>query len=409
MASPAACWEPVRLGSLLAVKHGYAFKGEFFEDSGEAVVLTPGNFRVGGGLQLRDGKEKYYSAPYSEEFLLAPGDLLLAMTDLKQDAPILGCPIVIPDSGQFLHNQRLGKVVDVDAGRLYRLFAYYLFIWDGVRAQIRGSATGATVRHTAPTRIYDVQFKLPPLLAQRKIAAILSAYDDLIENNARRIKILEETAQRIYQEWFVEFRFPGNEDAQMADSELGPIPEGWREESLSSLADLKWGDTSKTKRSYSASGYEVFSASGADGKSENYDFDLDGVVLSAIGAKCGKTWLAKGKWSCIKNTIRFWSDSPDVSTEYLYMATNSEDFWPKRGAAQPFIAQTDARAKRIAVPTHEVMRRFTDHLGPILDAIHVLSRTSENLRTIREILLPRLISGEIDVEALDIDTSGLAA
>jgi type I restriction enzyme, S subunit len=250
---------------------------------------------------------------------------------------------------------------------------------------------------------------IPPLLDQQKIASILSAYDDLIENNTRRIQILEEMAQAIYREWFVEFRFPGHENVRMVDSDLGPIPEGWREESLSSLADLKWGDTSKTKRSYSASGYEVFSASGADGKSENYDFDLDGVVLSAIGAKCGKTWLAKGKWSCIKNTIRFWSDSPDVSTEYLYMATNSEDFWPKRGAAQPFIAQTDARAKRIAVPTHDVMRRFTDHLGPILDAIHVLSRTSENLRTIRDPLLPRLISGEIDVSNLDIGNAQPAA
>ena len=220
-------WPTVRLGDLFQVKHGFAFKGDYFDNTGDELVLTPGNFRIGGGLQIREGKERYYSGTYPAAFALRPGDLLIAMTDLTQGAPILGSPIVIPSDGRFLHNQRLGKIVDLDESRLDRTYAYFLFVWDGVRAKLRSTATGATVRHTAPSRVCDIEVVLPPVPTQRKLGAILSAYDDLIENNNRRIKILEEMAKRIYREWFIDFRYPGHENIELVDSELGLMPAGW--------------------------------------------------------------------------------------------------------------------------------------------------------------------------------------
>ena len=102
------------------------------------------------------------------------------------------------------------------------------------------------MRHTAPDRIYAVKVSVPPLRVQGRIASILSTYDDLIENNTRRIRILEEMAQMIYREWFVNFRFPGHEKVRMVESELGPIPEGWAVQSLGSLTSVVTKGTTPT-------------------------------------------------------------------------------------------------------------------------------------------------------------------
>lgn len=162
----------------------------------------------------------------------------------------------------------------------------------------------------------------------------------------------------------------------------GEWPNTWRRRRLSEVADVNWGDTSTTKASYSEVGFPAFSASGMDGRLPYADFDRTGVVLSAIGADCGKTWLAKGKWSCIKNTIRFWATDPEVDTEFLYWLTRDPSFWPKRGSAQPFISQGDARAVEIAYPPLPEQRAIACILGALDDKIELnrqLNRTLEDI------------------------------
>ena len=127
---------------------------------------------------------------------------------------------------------------------------------------------------------------------------------------------------------------------------------------LGDYTDLTWGDTNTTKNSYVQEGYLAFSASGPDGKLDHFDYDCEGVVLSAIGADCGKTWFASGKWSCIKNTIRFWSTSNELDNRFLYFATREKSFWPRRGGAQPFISQGDARNCFIILPPVSLQRKF---------------------------------------------------
>src|SRR3954447_15080594 len=97
-------WRRVRLGELIQIKHGFAFKGEHFAKEGPFVLVTPGNFEVGGGFKEK-AKEKYYTAIPPEDFVLAGGDLVLALTDLTQDAPIPGGPAIVPADGRYLHNQ----------------------------------------------------------------------------------------------------------------------------------------------------------------------------------------------------------------------------------------------------------------------------------------------------------------
>ena len=148
---------------------------------------------------------------------------------------------------------------------------------------------------------------------------------------------------------------------------------------LGEIADVRWGDTSTTKKSYSDRGFTAFSAKGPDGFLPYADFDRTGVVVSAIGADCGKTWLAKGKWSCIKNTIRFWSIDAKVDTEYLYWVTRNPLIWPKRGSAQPFISQTDARNMEVQVPPLLEQRRIAHILGTLDDKIELNRRMNETL------------------------------
>lgn len=139
---------------------------------------------------------------------------------------------------------------------------------------------------------------------------------------------------------------------------------------LGSVADVNWGDTSTTKSSYIGEGYVAFSAAGPDGFLPYADHDREAIVLSAIGARCGRTWFAQGQWSCIKNTIRFWSVTPKLDNKYLYWVTNNENFFPKRGAAQPFITIGDARRTVIPLPPLDEQKR----IAAILDKADALRR-----------------------------------
>ena len=257
--------------------------------------------------------------------------------------------------------------------------------------------SGATVERIPLHKFAEFPIRLPPIEQQREIASILSAYDDLIENNTRRIAVLEKMAQRIYEEWFVHLRAPGCKIIHCIDTPLGPVPEGWEAIKLGEIALVQWGDTRTTKSSYMASGFDAYSAAGMDGSLDHFDFDRSGIVVSAIGANCGQTWLAYGKWSCIKNTIKMWSTNSDICDEYLYLTTYGIKFWPRRGAAQPFISQSDARSILVLKPPNVTSRAFANIVRPVFGLRHNLLKHNRNLRSQRDLLLPKLISGEISV------------
>jgi type I restriction enzyme S subunit len=232
-------WHEVRLGDLLSIKHGFAFKGEYFSDSGEFIVLTPGNFLERGGFKAKS-PEKYYAGSIPQGYLLDADQIVVAMTE--QAVGLLGSSARIPADGVYLHNQRIGLIQEKPE-LVSRRFLYYLFNSPAVRAQIAASATGAKVRHTAPERIQAVRAVVPDRDLQQRIADVLSTIDELIENNRRRIEILEEAALSLYREWFVHFRFLGHESATFVDSPLGPIPEGWTVEPVGEVVRVVGGGT----------------------------------------------------------------------------------------------------------------------------------------------------------------------
>ena len=197
-------WKKVKLGELIDIKHGYAFSGEhIIEDDNGIVLVTPGNFRIGGGFQEK--KCKYFNGEIPQDYILNEGDFIVTMTDLSKTIDTLGFSALVPHSKNrmYLHNQRIGLVSfknkECDKG-----YIYWLMRTRPYQREIANTSTGSTVHHTSPSKIYDYECILPPLHIQHRIATILSRYDSLIENYQKQIKLLEEAAQRLYKEWFVD-------------------------------------------------------------------------------------------------------------------------------------------------------------------------------------------------------------
>ena len=193
------------LGALVNVKHGFPFKSEFFEESGDLVVLTPGNFFEEGGFKRNAEKDKCYSAEFPEDYLLKKGEILIAMTE--QAEGLLGSMATVPKSNRFLHNQRLGLVTSKCSETNIR-YIYHLSKTPWIRKQIRLSSSGSKVKHTSPDRISEVKVKILPPDQQIKSASLLDTIDEKIELNNRINAELESLARLLYDYWFVQFDFP---------------------------------------------------------------------------------------------------------------------------------------------------------------------------------------------------------
>ena len=167
-------WVEAPLSELCDIKHGYAFEGEFFSSAGDYVLLTPGNFYEKGGYRDRGEKQKYYTGEIPRDYVLNEGDLLVAMTE--QAAGLLGSPILVPESGKFLHNQRLGLVTQKAGVSWTNDFFFHVFNTQAVRKEIHGTASGVKVRHTSPTKIGQVVVAFPTsTIEQKGIVAMLGS------------------------------------------------------------------------------------------------------------------------------------------------------------------------------------------------------------------------------------------
>jgi type I restriction enzyme S subunit len=279
--------------------------------------------------------------------------------------------------------------------------------------------------------VHQIPVSFPCIEEQRRIASILSAYDDLIENNTRRIKILEEIAQSLYGEWFVHFRFPGHEKVPMADSALGPAPEGWvtqpleavckritdgshwspetvpGEQLMASSKDMhRWGLNRSTCRSIAKEDFASLVRNDCQPRAgdilitkdgANYlkycfvvESDLDLVILSSIAVIRPNPLLG-----CSHFLALYLSD-PDVKAR---LAANVS------GAAIPRIVLKDFSRFTIMVPPIEIQRTFEGLVEPLASLCWRLVDKNVNLRATRDLLLPKLISGEILIEAADDQAS----
>ncbi len=244
-----------------------------------------------------------------------------------------------------------------------------------IKVAISGSAQPQITR----SGLAPIKVLLPPLTEQKRIVDVIGAVDAYVaalESYA--------TAARTAR-------------AALLHELLTTNTKGWKETTLGEVAEARWGNTSVTKRQYQPAGYVAYSASGPDGFVDWFEHDEPAVVLSAIGALCGKTWLADGKWTPIKNTIWFRPRDPCYLTKFLFLATSLARVWPIRGQAQSFIALGDVRQVQLQLPPLVEQKRIVDVIESVDGAIAGADRAAEDARNLRSGLLSDLLSGDHEI------------
>lgn len=421
-------WKEYKLGDVLNVKHGFAFKGEFFSTvPTNDILLSPGNFNIGGGF--KSDKFKFYNGNYPESYVLKENDVIVTMTDLSKEGDTLGYGAKIPahQGIRYLHNQRLG-LVELKDNSVNLNFIYWLLRTRKYQQFIVSSATGTTVKHTSPTRIGEYSFFAPDLPTQTAIAEILSSLDDKIELNNNINKELEKLAQTLFKQWFIDFDFPDqngepyqSSGGEMVESELGMIPEGWEVYPMSNLLET----VSKT---YPLKTVEevVFLNTGdiQDGKFLHENIS-DPTKLPG-----------QAKKSIVKNDILYSEIRPQnkrfayvhfdtskyvVSTKLMVLRSKVEinslfqyfvltqkdqiDYLQRlaesRSGTFPQITFSEVSTIKIALPSFEKVGEFVDSvLQPFYDFKFNSEFESQELSSLRDTLLPKLISGELNVKDL---------
>ena len=392
-------WHEITLGDGIRVKHGFAFKSQYFSDTGEYVVLTPGNFNEEGGFRRRPGKDRFYDGDIPEEYVLQQGDVIVAMTE--QGPGLLGSSAVVPEGGKYLHNQRLGLVQSTNKDLLDKDFVYYLFNTRRVRGQISGSASGTKVRHTAPERIYQVKAVVPTdVNQQRRISSILSAYDDLIENNRRRIQLLEQSARLLYKEWFVHLRFPGHERVKIKDG----VPEGWESKPLGDIAVITMGQSPKSIY-YNEEGKGLPFHQGVTNFDNRFPSHQTyctvqnrlaepGDIVFSVRAPVGRINITTDR-IVIGRGLAAIRSNRDQQNLLFYTLKNhffKEDMMGG-GAIFSAITKKDLHGVRLMQPLNQIAMTFAERVKPIDCQIANLQRMNRNLAKTRDLLLPRLMFG----------------
>lgn len=303
-------------------------------------------------------------------------------------------------------------------------YVYYFIKQQYIRDLAANSMSGASGRQRADMKfIKKIQFDLPPLSIQQKIASILSTYDTLIENNTKRIRLLEQMAENLYKEWFVRFRFPGYENVEMENG----LPKGWKMEKLG-----HWGielDTgSRPKGGIDDSISDGIPSLGAESIKGLAMFDYSSVKLVPIefynnlkrgkntgndillykdGAYIGKVTLFRDGFPFDNYSINehvFFVSPKDVAYQnYLYFTLNQDTYFSlmqnlNRNAAQPGLSRPDINRIKINVPPIKIIEKFNIHVEPILRSIFKTAKQNQLLIRERDLLLPRLMSGKLEVK-----------
>jgi type I restriction enzyme S subunit len=296
-------------------------------------------------------------------------------------------------------------------------FVYHLLTT--LKDELKANAGGAATPIINKTAFSEIQVCVPPLPVQRRIAGILSAYDELIENSQRRVRLLEEMARAFYCEWFVHFRFPGHESVPRLPSALGDIPQGWEVKPLSALCSrMESGGTPKRKSpAYWADGSIDWFKTGElwDGflfgseekitelgqRESNARIFEPGTILMAIygSPTVGRLGIVTRPSSCNQAALGLVADKKQISQTFLYfvlLTLRAHFNGLAQGAAQQNISKEKVANAVALVPPPALVAAFDRLAEPTFNQIQILQRQVQNLRRTRDLLLPRLLSGQLN-------------
>lgn len=376
----------------------------------------------------KSGKFLYETKQHVNDFgasfsrRLPPGTVLVAASGTLGYTQILGVEGCAHDGWLILQSLR----------GLDRDFAYYAL--KTLEQHFFNSGSGAAIQNINTDILRQTEIPYPPLPVQQRIAGILSAYDELIENSQRRIKILDSMACVLYREWFVHFRFPGHENHPRVASPLGEIPQGWEVKKL--------GEVSATFRGRSYRSVDLADEGGLpflnlkcldrDGGfrrsglkqytgefKDNHVAKKGDIVMAVTDMTQERRIVARAALvPTLDNEFGIFSmdlvriePKPELPKTFLYSFLRYSSFADEvkqhaNGANVLHLSPDRITDFRFPVPPADLMRRFADFVAPVLEEIDTLANKIDNLRRTRDLLLPRLLSGQIEVEAI---SEGIAA
>ena len=395
-------WKQTRLAEVCNFQNGFAFKNSDYVEEGNGAfeIFRMGHILRGGGFNP-DGKKALVPQEQAQKlgrFLLNEGDILMCMTDMKSSMALLGHTARMPVSGRYLVNQRVGRITVKKPDVLDQRFLYYYSNSPDYIDWLRSHANSGVQVNLSTEAILNSPVSFPPLPVQRRIAGILSAYDELMENSQRRIRLLEAMARALYREWFVHFRFPGHEKHPRVASPLGDIPQGWEVKTVEEIVKrIPVGKKYDQKTVNPTGAVPVFD----QGKTAiiGYHDDEPGVAASESSPvvvfanhTCYQR-LIHFPVSAIQNVLPF-VPSPSIPRNiyWLHWATNGLVVFNDYKGHWPELA-----AKALVVPSADLCQRFGDFTAPLSRRILKLERANENLRRTRDLLLPRLLSGQVNL------------
>ncbi len=320
-----------------------------------------------------------------------------------------GIPVLIKEERPFVFQRHIAILRPNE--RINSAFLYYTMLSRDFYAKADAAAIGAAQRTVSLTSLRGMEIELPPLKVQETIASKLSVYDNLIENNQKQIKLLEEAARRLYKEWFVNFRFPGYEDTPIVDG----VPEGWEKAPIDSRISLLSGYAFKSAQFDSSGEYKIVTIKNVKdgefdgintnrivsipGKMPKHCVLTDGDILLSLTGNVGRTCIVNGNNYLLNQRVaKLQSDIP----AFTYCLFRSSDMFDAmnnlaNGTAQQNLSPIRTGKISILFPADNLLEKFERIVGSMISKMLSLIKQCDLLIQARDRLLPKLMSGEIEV------------
>ena len=383
-------WKKVKLGDCISTKKGFAFKSALYTNCGVPVVRVS-DFTLDS---VADNDLVYY--PHAEkdrydEYVLNEGDVLIQTVGSWQYNPnsVVGKVVRVPyyHKGSLL-NQNIVKIIPNNGYN--NAFIFYRLKCRDFAGHVLGEARGAANQASITLdTIKRFSFDCPLLSTQQRIATILSRYDSLIENYRKQIKLLEEAAQRLYKEWFIDLRFPGHENTNIIDG----VPEGWEKKSITDVLEIKYGKDHKLLKEGTI---PVYGTGGIMRYVEKSLFTGESVLIPRKGS-LNNIMLVGGTFWTI-DTMFYSIPKENNVAKIVYFYLKGVDMYSFNiGAAVPSMTVNILSGMKLLVPNEDVKNKFETIASKYFIRMHSLQSQLRLLTEARDRLLPKLMSGEIEI------------
>lgn len=400
-------WEKVRLGDIAWFSNGINFGKDAYGKGIKLISVSSfGNKFSPEYHSLEEIKEDVVR----ENDLLNIGDIVFVRSNGNKE--LVGRCMLIDDlSEKVTYSGFCIRTRLKDTSKNDPVFWTYHFKNIAFRKAMSGTAIGTNIQNLSQGKLAIYEATVPNIDEQKKIANILSNYDDLIENNQKQIKLLEEAAQRLYKEWFVDLRFPGYENVKIVDG----VPKGWKKDTVDSKIELLSGYAFKSSDFSNEGIFKIITIKNVqdgqfDGDNVNCMFEIpakmpeycklaDGDILLSLTGNVGRVCIVYGENYLLNQRV---AKLKSNNRAYAYCLFRSKDMFDEmnnlaNGAAQQNLSPIRTGKIEIVFPTDELMRKFEKIANPIIDKIIKLNKMIKLLSQTRDKLLPKLMSGEMEV------------